>query len=131
MRFLKLAAPVFLPLALAACMTPATDAPSLDGTHWRFTSIDGAEPAAFTTSLQFADRLNANAGCNGMSGPWRMEAGRLVVGPLISTRKFCEGLMQQEAAVSALLSGSPAVNLSGDTLTLTSSGHSAELARMP
>jgi heat shock protein HslJ len=128
---LRLVAPAVLSFALAACMTPATETPSLDGTHWRFTSIDGAAPAASTTSLQFADRLNANTGCNGMSGPWRMEAGRLVAGPLISTRKFCEGLMEQEDAVSALLTGSPTVTLSGDTLTLTSSGHSAELARMP
>jgi heat shock protein HslJ len=38
-------------------------------------------------------------------------------------------MMEQEAAVSALLSGSPTISQRGDTLTLTSSDHSAELAR--
>jgi heat shock protein HslJ len=128
---LKLAAPMLLPLALAACVTPGGDPPSLDGTSWRFTSIDGAAPVAPATSLQFGARLNANAGCNGMSGPWSEEAGRLRAGPLIATRKFCEGRMEQEAAVSSLLSGNPIVKLSGNTLTLTSSDHSAVLARMP
>jgi len=127
----KLAAPVALSLALAACMTPATDVPSLEGTSWRFTSIDGAAPVSPTTSLQFGERLNANVGCNGMSGPWSMDEGHLTAGPLISTRKFCEGRMEQEAAVSALLSANPVVDLSGDTLTLTASGHSAKLARQP
>jgi heat shock protein HslJ len=111
-------------------MTSTTaEAPSLDGTNWRFTSIDGAAPVASTTSLQFGARLNANAGCNGLSGAWREEGGRLIAGPLIATRKFCEGMMEQEAAVSALLSGSPAISQQGDTLTLTSSDHSAELTR--
>lgn len=127
----KLAVPVVLSLALAACMTPGAEAPSLEGTSWRFTLIDGAAPVSPTTSLQFGERLNANAGCNGLSGPWSVEEGRLVAGPLIATRMFCEGKMEQEAAVSALLSGNPTVKLDGGTLTLTASGHSAELARKP
>ncbi len=128
---LKLAAPAFLPLALAACMTAGAPAPPLDGTSWRFTSIDGAAPVAATTSLQFGDRLSANAGCNGLSGSWSEEDGRLVAGPLMATRTFCEGRMAQEAAVSALLSGNPTISRQGDTLTLTSGDHAAELVRTP
>jgi heat shock protein HslJ len=116
--------------ALGACMTPAGDATPLAGTSWRFTSIDGAPPVAERTSLAFGDRLTVNAGCNGMSGPWRIEDGRLVAGPLIATRMFCEGKMGQESAVSALLSGNPTVAVEGDRLTLTASGHSAVLARV-
>lgn len=127
---LKLAVSVLLPVALAACVTPGGEAPSLDGTNWRFTSIDGAAPVAPETALQFGARLNANAGCNGMSGTWSEAAGHLRAGPLIATRKFCEGRMEQEAAVSALLSGNPVVKLSGDTLTLTSADHTAVLARV-
>ena len=78
---LKLAVSVLLPVALAACVTPSGEAPSLDGTNWRFTSIDGAAPVAPETALQFGARLNANAGCNGMSGTWSEAAGHLRAGP--------------------------------------------------
>lgn len=118
-----------LPLALAACMTPATGDPPLAGSKWRFQSIDGATPVAAETSLEFGERLSANAGCNGLSGPWRLEGGVLAAGPLVSTRKFCAGLMEQENAVSALLSGNPAVTVEGDRLTLSGGGHAAVLLR--
>ena len=117
--------------ALGACMTPAADAPTLAGTSWRFTAIDGAPPVAEQASLEFGDRLTANAGCNGLSGTWRLEGAKLVAGPLMATRMFCEGKMDQEAAVSALLSGSPTVALEGDRLTLTAGDHSAVLTRAP
>lgn len=115
--------------ALGACVTPAGDA-SLTGSAWRFTSIDGAAPVSTQTSLEFGERLSANAGCNALSGPWRLEGGRIVAGPLIATRKFCDGVMNQESAVSALLSGSPTAVVSGNQLTLTGSSHSAVLTRV-
>lgn len=122
--------PALFPFALAACMTPASETPSLAGTNWRFSAIDGASPVAPETKLEFAERLNANAGCNGMSGHWHVDGQRLVLeGPLVSTRMFCEGKMEQEATVNALLSGSPTVELSGNTLTLKSADHSATLTR--
>lgn len=116
-------------LALGACMTPTDTGPSLAGTSWRFTAIDGAPPVAEQTSLEFGDRLTANAGCNGLSGTWKLEGAKLVAGPLMATRMFCEGKMAQESAVSALLSGHPTVVLDGDRLTLTGGDHSAELTR--
>lgn len=127
---LKHAAAGLLPLAIAACMTPIATPLALAGSTWRFTSINGLAPVATDTSLQFAERLNANVGCNGLSGPWRLEGGRLVLrGPLVSTRMFCEGRMEQEAAVGELLSGNPTLTLEGNTLTLTSGDHVAVLTR--
>jgi heat shock protein HslJ len=96
-----------------------------------FTSIDGAAPVAPETSLAFGERLTANVGCNGLSGAWQLQDGRLVAGPLMATRMFCAGRMEQEQAVSALLSGNPAVRLEGDSLTLTSTDRSAVLTRSP
>jgi len=120
-----------LPLALTACMTPAAGTPSLAGTNWRFVSIDGAAPVAPETSLRFEERLSANAGCNAMTGHWHLDGEQLVLeGPLVATRMFCDGKMQQEAAVGALLAANPTVSLTGDRLTLTASGHSADLVRM-
>lgn len=119
-----------LPLAIAACATVSGEATSLTGTSWRFTSIDGQAPVSTEASLRFDEAVNASVGCNGMRGAWRLEGGRLRLdGPLVSTRMFCEGRMEQEAAVSELLSGSPEVVVDGDTLTLTAGAHSAVLTR--
>jgi heat shock protein HslJ len=126
----KRAAITLLPLALAACVTPVASPAGLNGSTWRFTSIDGQAPVSAETSLQFGERLNANVGCNGLSGPWHVEGGRLLLhGPLVATRMFCEGKMEQEAAVGELLSASPTLTILGDTLTLTSTGHTAVLTR--
>lgn len=72
-------------------------------------------------------RLSASVGCNGMGGDYRIEGGRLVTGPLIGTRMFCEGpVWQQEQAVNALLAGAPEVTRVGDNLRLASGGHTLE-----
>ena len=65
-----------------------------------------------------------------MSGAWRTEGERLIAGPLTQTEIYCEGpRWHQEKALGALLAAAPRFALEGDTLTLQSSGHSAELRR--
>ncbi len=105
--------------------------PRLAGTAWRFTAIDGAAPVRLdrATMVFTEDRLSANVGCNGMGGTWRLDGDRLVGGPYMSTRMFCEGVMEQESAVGALLAANPTVVVAGDRMTLTAPGHSAELRR--
>lgn len=115
---------------LAACAAPAAGGYSLADSHWRFTAIDGAPPVAGDAAIDFhRDRLGAKVGCNGMGGPWRIEGERLIAGPLISTQMYCEGRMEQERAVSALLSGGPILTVKGDRMTLKSAAHSADLVR--
>ena len=116
---------------LPACTTTAATPPAaLDGTAWTFVSIDGAAPASSRAALRFeADRLSATAGCNGLGGTWRIENGRLHGGPYASTMMFCDGLMEQERALAALLAEKPLVRRDRDRLTLRSAGHSAELRR--
>lgn len=120
-----------LPLCglLAGCMTPAPAGTGLAGSEWKFTTIDGAAPVAEATLSFGDDRLAASAGCNRMGGAWRSEGGKLVAGPLAMTKMACEGIMAQEAAVGALLNGSPEYVLTGDRLTLKGGAHSAELVR--
>lgn len=119
-----------LAAALSACAATNAGSSSLTESQWRFVAIDGAAPVSDTASLSFQERtLSANVGCNGMGGPWRVEGGRLIAGPLVSTRMFCEGRMEQENAVSAMLSGGPRLTVAGDRMMLTSAGHSAELVR--
>lgn len=117
---------------LPACTMAQGDGLTLGGTAWTITRIDGVAPAApDKAKLTFeADRIGANVGCNGMGGEYRIEGGRLIAGPLMATRMFCEGpVWDQEQAVGALLAGAPKVARRGETLLLESSGHSLEAVR--
>ncbi|MBB4612008.1 META domain-containing protein [Novosphingobium taihuense] len=115
---------------LAGCATAPTESAGLAGTRWIITRVDGAAPAAPSrASLKFEDeRLSANVGCNGIGGDYRVEGNRLIAGPLMATRMFCEGpVWQQEEAVNALLSAAPEMRRSGSTLRLVSGGHALDL----
>jgi heat shock protein HslJ len=114
---------------LGGCTTVTDNRPELVGSEWIFTAIDGAPPLGGATLSFQADRLSANAGCNRMAGDWRSKGGQLIAGPLMATKMFCEGRMEQERAVSELLEARPELTVSGDRMTLASSGHSAELQR--
>ena len=119
-----------LPL-LAACTALAGASPDLSGSRWAFTAIDGARPVSAKARLSFeADRLGANVGCNGMGGEWKLAGDKLIAGPIISTQMYCDGLMEQESAVAALLGGKPGVAMTDDRLALRSAKHSAELQRV-
>lgn len=115
---------------LAGCATAPTGQAGLAGTRWHIVRIDGAAPVVpAKASMQFEDgRLGANVGCNGIGGDYRVEGGRLIAGPLMATRMFCEGpVWQQEEAVNALLSAAPELQRSGSTMRLTSGGHALDL----
>jgi len=118
-----------LTLVVACTTTSAATSPKLADTEWRFTAIDGAAPAGEATLSFQGDRLSASAGCNRMAGTWHSEGGKLFAGPLAATRMFCEGKMEQEHAVSALLGGAPQITETNGQMTLTSAGHSAVLER--
>lgn len=115
---------------LAACTTVGNAAPALTGSKWTFISIDGQAPVSDKASLSIeADRIGANVGCNGMGGDLKIKPDQLITGPMMSTMMYCEGIMEQEQAVSQLLGASPAFELSGDRLVLTGGGHRAALRR--
>ena len=116
---------------LGACAAASQHQPGLANTAWRFERIDGAAPVSERARLEFrAERISATVGCNGLGGDWRIEGNRIVTGPFMSTRMFCEGLMEQERAVSDLLSASPRWRLAGDRLELEGAGHRAVLVRV-
>jgi heat shock protein HslJ len=115
---------------LAACTTAGAAPGTIAGSSWSFVLIDGQKPVSSRAALTIeAKSLSADAGCNGMGGDLTIEPERLVTGPIISTMMYCDGVMEQEKAVSALLGASPHYKVEGDTLTLTAPGHSAKLAR--
>ncbi|WP_309623015.1 META domain-containing protein [Novosphingobium sp.] len=119
-----------LPL-LAACATAGASPAQLQDTRWAFTSIDGKAPVSSKASLSIeAERVGANAGCNGMGGDLRLTEDKLVTGPIISTQMYCDGVMEQERAVAGLLDADPVYALKGDKLVLEGGGHRAELKRV-
>jgi len=119
---------------LGGCATAPTGGAGLADTRWTITRIDGAAPVmpAKATMRFEQDRLGANVGCNGIGGDYRVEGNRLIAGPLMATRMFCEGpVWQQEEAVNALLSAAPELLRSGNSLRLTSGGHTLDLELTP
>lgn len=115
---------------LASCTTAGASPKTITGTTWSFVSIDGQKPISSKAAITIqADSLSASAGCNGMGSNLAITPDRLMVGPVISTQMYCDGVMEQEHAVAKLLGASPSYKVSGDTLTLTSSDHSAKLVR--
>lgn len=117
-------------LLLAGCATAPAGGAGLAGTQWTILRVDGAAPEVpEKASLKFEDdRLSANVGCNGIGGNYRVEGARLVAGPLMATRMFCEGpVWQQEEAVNALLSAAPEIERQGRTMRLVSGGHALDL----
>ena len=115
---------------LAACTTDGAAPGPLAGSTWSLVLIDGQKPVSSRAALTInAKSLSADAGCNGMGGDLTIAPDRLVTGPIISTQMYCDGVMEQERAVSALLAASPQYKVEGNTLTLTAPGHSAKLAR--
>ncbi|MCB2059578.1 MAG: META domain-containing protein [Novosphingobium sp.] len=119
------------PLILSACASASDHRSDLVDSSWTFTAIDGDAPVSEKARLTFeGDRIGANVGCNGMGGPWRLEGGRLIAGPLVQTQMYCEGpVWDQEKAVGALLAAAPKFGVNGDVMTIESGGHSAELRR--
>jgi heat shock protein HslJ len=121
----------FTPIAfalLAACTTAGAAGPdSLTG-KWRFALIDGQKPVSSKAELTIEEsRVGANVGCNGMGGDLQIKGGKLVVGGVVSTLMYCDGLMEQEDAVSKLLSANPEYRIEDGRLVLRGGAHSAEL----
>lgn len=123
----KLALLLALPAILACATPPGTQ---LMGTAWTISKIDGAPAVSDQARMEFLpDQISASVGCNGMGGTWKAKGNRLETGPFMSTQMFCDGLMDQESALSALITAKPTFALRGNSLTLRGGGHSAELVR--
>lgn len=110
---------------LAACGggsgAPGPTTQRLDGRTYLSTAVEGRTLVqGSTVRLAFSNgQVSASAGCNSMSGPYRIDGDRLVVDELATTEMACEPpLMDQDRWVADLLDGAT-VALDGDTLTLT------------
>jgi heat shock protein HslJ len=101
----------------------------LDGRTFVSTSVTEAGKgrplvAGTRITIRFGGgRVQADAGCNLMSGPVRFDGGRLVVGDLAMTEMGCAPeLHAQDQWLSRLLRASPTWRFTGNQLTLIDSG---------
>jgi heat shock protein HslJ len=121
-------------LGLAACAAAPGDPPkgaapkpaamaSLANTRWVGVVPEGAE-ARNAPRLEFSatGRINGFTGCNMMSGAYRVEEGRVRLGPLMATKRMCLGPeMDYERRVLAAMGEDSKVSREGDRLVFESS----------
>ena len=106
----------------APAAAPAAAPLSLAGTRW-IGVVEGNPDPRSLPRLEFvtSERVAGYTGCNMMSGGWRMEAGTVRVGPLVSTKRACVGPESEiERRVVAALAGT--VKREGDRLVFTGAG---------
>jgi heat shock protein HslJ len=98
--------------------------PSMDGHTYVSTAVHGHDLAAGTrVTLMFRDgQLGAGAGCNSMSGSYRIAGDALHLDQMATTEMACQAdLMAQDQWLAAFLPDA-AITLDGTTLTLANGG---------
>lgn len=127
----RLALLLLCPAFLAGC-SESGNRSHLAETIWRFDRIDGERPMSEASHITFdGSQIGIQVGCNHLGGPWRMDADRLVAGPLDQRESGCaNAFWHQDNAVNALVVATPRLAVDGNRMTLQSSGHTAELVRV-
>jgi heat shock protein HslJ len=104
-------------------LIPSPDA-QFEGTDWTLSSLVEGDTVssvigtADATLRYEAGAVSGSTGCNRLNGAATVTDGRLVTNGLATTRMACEGVMEQEAFVLAVLEGRPTVSIEGNALTL-------------
>lgn len=112
----------------------AEPAASLENTEWRLVEVRGravTSPPGRTPTLQLGAegrKAVGNGGCNRIGGTYTLEGSGLRFGPLVSTKMFCEGAMEQEQAFLDALTATTGYRIEGSDLLLL--GPNGPLARL-
>lgn len=108
---------------------PQAEAPRIANTSWTIERVSGANGPTRNASIAFAgNRVSGSTGCNRFTGTWREERGRLILGPLATTKMACMGPgMNTEQAVLDLLSQPLSIERGRDRNTLTLAGRGGRL----
>ncbi len=114
----------------------AASGPVIDG-EWVITQYNDGQGALVgidDDSAQLAiahGRIGGTAGCNQLSGSIVQDASSITVSQIGSTRMYCEGLMDREAAVMASLMASTQVQADGNGLVLLDGAGTVQLRLAP
>jgi len=112
-------------LVMAACSAQDSST-SLIGS-WKLTAYGPAgspTPAVedVEAGLTFNEdgTVSGTSGCNGLGGDYTVEGDQITFGQIISTLMACDSpIMDQESAVTQVLTGTADFSIEGNTLTLT------------
>ncbi|GEM_PF-1403977 len=121
-------------IAGASCATLITPATLPEG-QWEITMASFIDinhmPGTARATLQFRDgRISAFSGCNSGVGAANAVDGKMLVGPMASTRRAClEPLGSFENRYFKLLQAQPSFRIEGNTLTLVAGDDSAGFRR--
>ncbi len=111
--------------------TPVSD-PTLLGT-WNLKSmvLQGGSAFTFPTNLQITATFDKNgnvagfSGCNNYNAPYTLSGQQLytgmgmTIGPITSTKKFCEGASDTETTYLQILQNARTYTVNGNGLTIT------------
>ncbi len=101
----------------------------LSGTSWQVTGYNNGKQAF--VSVVVGTELNAtfgkdgtlsgSAGCNNYTGGYKVDGNKISIGPLASTKKFCEspaGTMEQESQFLAAMESAATFSVEGGKLEM-------------
>lgn len=110
-------------MALASCASKKTASVVLTG-DWKVIQL-GTQPVdsmgdfAYPELSFFEDgKYHAYAGCNQINGNFQLEGNTLTWGEALSTKMFCEDVMELEDALVLLLQGKQTLEEQGDHVLL-------------
>jgi heat shock protein HslJ len=101
-----------------ACMAMSAE---LAGSEWRPNFVSTSDlPAGAQMIVHFdpEGRISGNGGCNQFFGSYTVSGNTIRIGPLVSTRKGCPGLLLAETAFFATLEAAKSFAQDGDNLVL-------------
>lgn len=117
-----------------AYAAPSLQPTPLSNTSWKLISLSTGEtpspPVRGTMiTLDFTDSgVSGSVGCNTYRGSYSILENRLNIGQVVSTRRGCaEAIMQQETTYLDTLQGDTTIDLSGNTLIITTADASFKL----
>jgi polar amino acid transport system substrate-binding protein len=114
-------------VALVVVLLTGGDGDELLGTQWQVRSFyNAAEAGGMASPLagtqltaEFAEgKVNGSAGCNTYNADYTVDGDSLSIGPAATTRMFCEGVMDQEAAYLAALQSASSFELGTEQLQI-------------
>ena len=120
-----------LPILLVVCLMLAACASAAAGESiagsWKLTSygsLNSPNPAVpdVDAMLTFENgELSGNAGCNSLSGDYKIKGDQIVFGSIASTEMACLAprVMEQENIAHQVLTGTASFKIEGNTLTIT------------
>ena len=112
---------MLLGLVLALGTTGMAMSADLSGSEWRPRFMNASElPGEAHMLVHFNPdgRITGNGGCNQFFGSYTISGDTIRIGPLVSTRKGCPGLLEAETAFFATLEAAKSFAQDGDSLVL-------------